>query len=846
MSDVAARAWELQRAGVAATASGRPASAARLLRRGLRLVGWAPGTDLVEPYRAVAARLLISLAHAEAEQGHTRQGFALLDAAEQMVAPADAGILVQQRGLLHQRTGDSAALRHYDAAVPLLAASPHAVVLARTLLNRAPLLASAGRLREAEADLARCLDLARGDGLRLLEGKALHNLGLADVLRGGVAQGLGRLAETEVIYREQAPGMVPVVLAARAQALLSVGLASAAVLALEEALAALAGHRQSQDEAEALLLRARAALGSGDAGDAAAFADRAAAGFRRRHNAPWTALARLQRLRADFAAGVADPASAAGAADPAFVRRARRLAGRLSALGLADDARFADLLAARALIRTGRTAPARALLRAPGARRSFSWLETELLHHLVSAELALAQRRSGTALSRVRAGLAALDGQRGRLGSLDLRVGSAALGRELAALGLRTALAGGRPATVLHWSERSRAQAFRVQPVRPPDDPRTADALAELRQLRHRMRTAELAGAPRDPAALARCAALERLLREREWHTAGAGLRAAPLAQLPTALGDRALVSYLCQDGELCAVVVTGAGTRLTRLGPAAGLTEAVRRLLADLDALAGRALPDRLAAVVEASLRRQCQQLSASLVEPLGRRVGDRELVLVPTDELAALPWAMLPALRGRPVSVAPSAAVWLAARARSRTVDGPVLLAAGPDLAHVDREFDEIAAVHPGCRQLRDGSARVADTLAALDGAGLAHLAGHGHHEPENVLFSRLDLADGPLLAYDVQRLSAVPRLITLSACDIGRAEFRSGQEQLGFTSALLYAGTAGVVASVCRVSHETAASVMAAVHRGLAAGAGAAAALAAASEKEPQATFVAFGAG
>jgi CHAT domain-containing protein len=841
MVDAATRAWELQRSGVAATASGRPALAVRTLRRGLRLLGWEYGSAsawmAVEPsLRPVAARLLISLAHAEAEQGDTRLGFALLDAAEPLVAADDVGILVSQRGLLCQRTGDAHALDHYDKAIPLLEASPHAVVLARTLLNRAPLVAAAGGLAAATEDLSRCLAIAREQGARSLEAKALHNLGMADVLGGAVARGLGWLAEAEAIYRTDATGFVPLTLSSRAQALLAAGLASAAAHALDEAIAALAGQRLTHDEAEALLLRARAALGMNDAVAAADFAERAATGFRRRRNTTWTALARLQHLRADFAAG----------ADPTFVRRARQLASRLSALGLTDDAHFADLLAARALIGAGRPNAARALLRAPTARRTFGWLETRLLHRLASAEFALAHGQPVAAMAHARAGLAALDDHRGRLGSLDLRVGSAALGRELAALGLRTALAGGNPRTVLQWSERSRAQAFRVQPVRPPDDPDIADALAQLRALRHQLRTAELAGAPRDTAAQARCAELERLLREREWQTAGAGVRSAPLAELPAVLGDRALVSYLNQDGELCAVLVTRTGTRLARLGPTGALTESVRRLLADLDALAGRTLPERLAGVVEASLRRQCQELSARLVEPLVARVGDRELVIVPTDELAALPWAMLPALRGRPVSVAPSAAVWLAAQARPSTVEGGVLLAAGPDLAHVDREFDEIALVHPGSRQLRDGHARVADTLAGLDGAALAHLAGHGHHEPENVLFSRLDLADGPLLAYDVQRLAAVPRLITLSACDIGRAEYRTGQEQLGFTSALLYAGAAGVVASVCRVSHESAANVMTALHRGLAGGAGAAAALAAASEKEPLATFVAFGAG
>ncbi len=889
--DVLDRARQLQQSGVAATAAGRPDTASRRLRQGLRLLGWSPGTAggaLPTRHRALAARLLISLAYAESEQGHTRPGFALLDTAAELVDPADEGILVQQRALMLLRTGDGEqALRYFGAAVPLLTGSPHTVVLARTLLNRSGLLAAGGRVRAATEDLRACRELAATNGLRLIEAKALHNLGLIDVQSGDVAGALGQLARAEAIYRTEAPGVLPVVAAARARALLAVGLAGQAAESLTEAVAAFAEQRLSQDEAEAQLLLARAALGVGDAAGAAHWADRAAAGFRRRHNTAWSALAGLLRLRADF---LVRP-------DSALANRAVRLARQLGVLGLADDARLAQLLAARVRIRGGQLAAAQTLVEQAGRARSF-WLETLLLRRLTRAELVLAQaqptpaRARSRALGEASAGLAALHDRRARLGSLDLRVSTAALGRELATFGLRTALAGGTPRTVLDWSERSRAQAFRVLPVRPPDDPETAEALARLRQLRHQLRTAELAGV-RDPATAAQCAELERDLREREWQVAGTGASvdsgAGRLAGLGPALGDRALVSYLLQDNALGAVVVVGGRTRLVPLGAADGLAEVVRRLLADLDALAGRTLPERLAAVVQASLRRQLEVLGDRLFRPLAGLLGERELVLVPAAELAALPWAMLPILRGRPVSVAPSAAVWLnAARSASaaasawaspvstvdsphhpdsgrrdggqrdggqrdggrrdsqRSGDGRVLLAAGPALEHVDREFDEIAAVRPGCLDLRGGRATVAATLAALDGAELAHLAGHGHHEPENVLFSRLDLADGPLLAYDVQRLAAVPRLITLSACDVGRSVVRPGDEQLGFTAALLYAGTACVVSSVCRVSHESAAAVMTALHRGLVDGAGPARALAAAGEKEALPTFVAFGAG
>ncbi|HEY5397618.1 MAG TPA: CHAT domain-containing protein [Trebonia sp.] len=146
-----------------------------------------------------------------------------------------------------------------------------------------------------------------------------------------------------------------------------------------------------------------------------------------------------------------------------------------------------------------------------------------------------------------------------------------------------------------------------------------------------------------------------------------------------------------------------------------------------------------------------------------------------------------------------------------------------------------------------------------AALDGAPLAHLAAHGHHDRENVLFSRLDLADGPLMAYDVQRLPQPPRHVVLSACDVGRTVVRPGDEILGFTAALLHLGTATVISSVSRVDDETALAIMTAYHRALSAGLRPAEALArAGGHPDPNAApanaaldapltpFVCFGAG
>jgi CHAT domain-containing protein len=174
------------------------------------------------------------------------------------------------------------------------------------------------------------------------------------------------------------------------------------------------------------------------------------------------------------------------------------------------------------------------------------------------------------------------------------------------------------------------------------------------------------------------------------------------------------------------------------------------------------------------------------------------------------------------------------------------PPFLVAGPDLAQAAVEVAQIASIYPGCQPLTADLATVASTLHGLDGAGLAHVAAHGYHDRENFLFSRLELADGPLMAYDIQQLAVAPRQVILSACDVGQAVVRPGEEILGFTAALLYIGTATVISSVARVADDAAARVMTAYHRALAAGTMPAAALAQAALTEPYCPFVCFGCG
>ncbi|HKA69130.1 MAG TPA: CHAT domain-containing protein [Actinomycetes bacterium] len=876
-SGVQAQVRSLHQRAVAATGSGRPAAGARYLRAGLRLLlgggqdsadpanrGAANGPSVSTPERdALAARLLISLAHAEAEQGRTAIGLALLDQAEPLTAPEERGILLGQRGLLLLRTGhDAEALRLFDAAVPLLAGADPAV-LARVILNRAVLHLDLGNIRLARSDLARCQLLAQKHGLGLLAAKTRHNLGYCDLITGDIPAALDAFAAARVGYERHGPGFLPVLALDKARALLTAGLAAEAGRELDAAFESFRQQRLSQDHAEAELARARAALDSGDPATARVWASRAERRFRRRGNEAWAAQAALMRLRAQFEIAPARPILAS---------RAAQLAGALRRLGLVHDARLADLLGIRVLLAAGRTAAAVQRSAALGRIRPGAPLETRLLERLTDAELAKARGKPSEAQTHLRAGLRALQQRRRSFGSLDIQVHVAALGVDLANAGLEAAMEAGTPRLMFAWSERTRAQAFRVRPVSPPDDPETTDALAELRQLRYALRLAELEGR-KEPVALRRCAELERAIIERSWRVRGAGAYARAdgradadadaragaggdadaeptLGAVTAELGDRTMISFMHRRGELLALVIHRGNPRMVVLGSYAAVREAISRLLADLDALAGRQLPDQLGGVIRASVQRQLDVLRRHVLTPLGTRLAGPELVLVPTMSMSAIPWGLIPELRGRPVTVAPSAATWLAARRSAATAHrtrplAPVLVA-GPHLAHAAAEVGAIRDLYPDGRVLRDAAATVEATLRGLDGAPVAHIAAHGHHERENVLFSRLDLADGPLMAYDIQRLAQAPAQVVLSACDVGRTVVRPGDEILGFTAALLYAGTHTVVSSVARVPDDAAADVMVRYHGALAAGKPPASALADASSWAPLTSFVCFGSG
>jgi len=294
-------------------------------------------------------------------------------------------------------------------------------------------------------------------------------------------------------------------------------------------------------------------------------------------------------------------------------------------------------------------------------------------------------------------------------------------------------------------------------------------------------------------------------------------------ASLVAGLRGSRLVVYFDHASRLGAVAVDADGAELhpdLGLGRqdaddlVAGALFALRRL-----GQPGRSTASRASAA--ASLDDALRRLDATLVAPF---VDDgAPLVVCPTGPLHAVAWSGLPSCTSRPVAVVSSL---MALRAPTgpairRRRPRRVTLAAGPGLDGALAELGALADLHPGAHAFDATSSNVDDVLAALGRADIAHLACHGRFRVDNPMFSRLELADGPLTVFDLEKLTRPPEVVVLAACDVGTAAVGAGDELLGITSALHRAGTRHVIASLVPVPDEAAVAFMVDLHRALAAG-------------------------
>jgi tetratricopeptide (TPR) repeat protein len=803
--------------------------------------------------------------------GRTTAGRNALNQAVRRATGPLRGRPLLRRGSCLRRLGDfSAALDDLNSSIPVLRAAGDQIWEARALAHRGLCLLALGSVRRAAADLRQAEELFASCGQELESADAIANRGLVALRTGHLPDALACFDAAGDRYT--ALGVYePDLSVQRCATLIAAGLAADAVREADAAISRVAQVRgQPIMRAELLLVAANCALAAGDPRTAVDRAAEAGRLFGRQGRRWWHAHAELARVRA---AAEADPATAA------LLRDARRCARELASLG-SPDLPLARLAAGRVATTVAAAVAADARAGAGARSRGVRRLLAEADEHLAAAA---AGRRHGPALSRAaawlaealraeaaddprrlmhacRRGLTVIDEFRSVFGSSELRAQSTAHGAELAALGQRHAAWLGRPRLMLEWSERWRAVALAIPPVRPPDDELLQADLAALRDLTSRLAEArDLTGRPTGARDLERPTApleherqrLERAVRARAMRTgardSGRGPardRAFDVGELLSELDGDRLLELLDVDGELHALVCGDGRVRRYPVGKTEEAARAVRFARSALRRAAHGPPVSPDDAVVHDWLAKMGGKLDRALLGEAGGHLGDGNLVIVPPGKLHAVPWGLLPRLRSRAVSVAPSAASWLRARAagsgrpgEGAAGEGPVVLVRGPGLASRGAEVPRLAAGYAARAGelglaapvvLGAGTATVARVLDAIDGAAVAHIAAHGVFRADSPMFSSIRLDDGPLTVYDLERLRRGPRLLVLSSCDSGVAAPAGADEVLGLASSLIPLGTAGIVASVVPVNDVAVVPLMIALHRELRAGASLAAAL------------------
>jgi tetratricopeptide (TPR) repeat protein len=801
-----------QAAGIVVRDIGDVQASVRELRVALRL---ARRTGSAKREIDVLATLAAALVYA----GRTSAGLAAFDQAIARSSGGLTGQILHRRGALLWTLGrHAAALDDLRRAIDLLARTNDRVWTARALTARGLVYIAVGSPDRADADLVLAQRLFAETGQDLESAHVVLDRALCAFALGNLPAALAHLDEAAARYRPlNVP--TPALTIDRCAVLLAAGLAGDALAEAEAAVRDIEQLRgRSTKKAELLHMAASCALAAGQPQLALDRAQAARQLFRSQQSVWWLARTALVLARARYATGTVSAR---------LLGEAAGVAAQLEALG-SGDAASGHLLAGRVALDLGRRqdadrhliAAARSRRRGPALSRSSGWLAAAL-----RAEAADDPRRL---LAACRRGLEVLDEHRFTLGASELRAQATAHGAELASLAQHHAVRSGQPRLLLTWSERWRATALAVPVVRPMADTELNADLAALRDVIRRTEKARSQtradvadiSARREQRQLERDQRrLEDAVRARALRTpavAAPGRTAVSVPELLERLGTARLVEIVDVDGVLHVLVCGSGKVRRFTAGRTDDASQAAAFARFALRRLARSRPADDLDSAV-AILRRAGPKLQDILLGPACRHLGDDgPVVIIPPGKLHPIPWALIPALGDRVVSIAPSASAWMRAHTAPPPSHRRVTLARGPGLATDGAEVPVVAGLYEDVTVLAEGDATAEKVLRALDGAWLAHIAAHGRFRAESPMFTSLRMHDGPLTVYDIEQLHRAPHRLILSSCDSGVLAPAGADELLGLVSSLLPLGTAGMIAAIVPLNDYAAVPVMVDLHR------------------------------
>ncbi|KAL2063777.1 hypothetical protein VTL71DRAFT_5582 [Oculimacula yallundae] len=209
------------------------------------------------------------------------------------------------------------------------------------------------------------------------------------------------------------------------------------------------------------------------------------------------------------------------------------------------------------------------------------------------------------------------------------------------------------------------------------------------------------------------------------------------------------------------------------------------------------------------------CNNLSRILIQPIQRfLIGKEKLIIIPSGELAHVPWTMFLHL---PVAVVPSLSIWdhLQTHSRETTVPSKVSVVGNPPRNEDDTLRDgDIPFSHMEAFYI----ARINQDLPFLAGENnrkqfqewvaltrVLHLCAHSTFDEKDPARSGIQLFRSPLTIHDWRDLAIKADLVVFSSCLSGISKaFHSGSA-FGFAHTLLGTGTRAFIGSLWPVDDQ-----------------------------------------
>jgi CHAT domain-containing protein len=250
-------------------------------------------------------------------------------------------------------------------------------------------------------------------------------------------------------------------------------------------------------------------------------------------------------------------------------------------------------------------------------------------------------------------------------------------------------------------------------------------------------------------------------------------------------------------------------------------------------------------------------QRLYALLLQPVEEYLaGCAHVTIVPYGILHYLPFHCLYdgarfLIERTQVSYLPTAVLLDICQRRGRQVqvessrlrDALVMGLSGGQLPYATREATAIAQrLSTSCILNEDATASCLWTKGPC--SPIVHIAAHGLFRLDAPNFSYIQLADRQLSTIDVFNLDlSACSLVTLSACETGRAAIKGVDEVIGLGRGFLYAGAASLLSTLWKVDDASSAALMDGFYRELVRGTSKVQALAVAQQtwlKQTRASF------